>query len=164
MILIKLFPTLWAFTSLIICLDASSILEQSRNHPRSHPTAGNTRDSFLQKLLHNSAAYGNFSAASPSKVPLKVGIIGAGAAGLYSAILLESLGIDYEILEANTRIGGRIYTHRFDEARWLKSKPGQPDYYNYYVRSVHNLGSEILTALSRTWEPCVSQEWHGWTE
>jgi len=122
---------LWIFTSLVLCLKVSSTPEQSS---KNKPTAGSTRDSFLKQILHNSAAYGNFS-VGPSKVPLKVGIIGAGVAGLYSAILLESLGIDYEILEANTRIGGRIYTHRFDEEAWWKSKPGEPAYYNYYVRS-----------------------------
>jgi len=151
------------FTSLILCVEVSASLDQSSNQTRSQPTVGNTRDSFLRQILDNSTGYGNFS-FGPSKVPLKVGIIGAGAAGLYSAILLESLGIDYEILEANTRIGGRIYTHRFDEATWLKSKPGDPAYYNYYVRSLRILGDKILTLLSRMSEPCVFQEWHGWTE
>jgi len=32
-------------------------------------------------------------------------------------LLLESFGIDYEILEANSRIGGRIHIYRFDEER-----------------------------------------------
>jgi hypothetical protein len=57
----------------------------------------------------------------PAPVPnrrQKIGIIGAGAAGLYATLLLESLGdfgYDYEILEAdNKRIGGRLYTHHFD--------------------------------------------------
>jgi heterodisulfide reductase subunit A-like polyferredoxin len=155
--------TLWIFTSLVLCLEASSIIEQSSNNTRSQPTAGNTRDSFLRQILHNSSAYGNFS-LWPSKIPLKVGIIGAGVAGLYSALLLESLGIDYEILEANSRIGGRIYTHRFDEATWLKSKPGDPAYYNYYVCSSRVLSDEMLTLLSRMSGPCVFQEWHGWKE
>jgi hypothetical protein len=141
-----------ALSSLIFCLEASSTIEQSRNHMKSNPTAGSTRDSFLRHILHNSPAYGNFSAADsqtyPSKVPLKVGIIGAGVAGLYSAILLESLGIDYEILEANTRIGGRIYTHRFDEAAWLKSKPGEPDYYNYYVSIITSIFGKENTNIS----------------
>jgi heterodisulfide reductase subunit A-like polyferredoxin len=42
-----------------------------------------------------------------------VGIIGAGAAGLYAAMMLEDLGIPYEILEAGKRVGGRLYTHHF---------------------------------------------------
>ncbi|RWS19692.1 hypothetical protein B4U80_14961, partial [Leptotrombidium deliense] len=36
---------------------------------------------------------------------LKVGIVGAGISGLYTALLLQELGIDYEILEASERIG-----------------------------------------------------------
>lgn len=38
----------------------------------------------------------------------KVIIIGAGAAGIYAAALLEEYGIDYEILEADVVAGGRI--------------------------------------------------------
>ncbi|KAF8879929.1 L-amino acid oxidase [Infundibulicybe gibba] len=44
---------------------------------------------------------------------LPVGILGAGAAGMYTAMILDSLGIKYEILEASGRFGGRLYTHRF---------------------------------------------------
>lgn len=46
---------------------------------------------------------------------LKVGIIGAGMAGLYSGLLLKSQRVDFHIYEANPeRVGGRIYTHRFN--------------------------------------------------
>jgi hypothetical protein len=95
-------------------------------------TAGSAKDLFLRHLLDTSPEYGNFQ-QSPTQGPLKVGIVGAGAAGLYAGMLLQSLGIDYEILEGSDRIGGRMYTHRFDEAAWNASKPGEPDYYNYYV-------------------------------
>lgn len=49
-------------------------------------------------------------------------------------MLLDSLGIDYDIHEASGRVGGRIYTHRFDQEAWDKSTPEQPGYYDYYVR------------------------------
>jgi hypothetical protein len=53
--------------------------------------------------------------------PIRVGILGAGIAGLYAALLIDYLGpesgITYDILEANPdRIGGRLYTHRFSDA------------------------------------------------
>ena len=38
----------------------------------------------------------------------KVTIIGAGAAGLYAGYILDSRGIDFEILEASTLVGGRL--------------------------------------------------------
>lgn len=50
--------------------------------------------------------------------PRKVCIVGAGVSGLYIAMILDSLkefNITYDILEANTRVGGRIYTHHFSE-------------------------------------------------
>lgn len=53
---------------------------------------------------------------------LNVGIIGAGMAGLYTGMILKSLGITYEIIEASDRVGGRVYTHRFTD------DPG--DYYD----------------------------------
>jgi monoamine oxidase len=35
-------------------------------------------------------------------------IIGAGISGLYAAMLLEKAGVDYVILEARDRTGGRV--------------------------------------------------------
>ncbi|KAI2464211.1 FAD/NAD(P)-binding domain-containing protein [Annulohypoxylon bovei var. microspora] len=50
--------------------------------------------------------------------PRKVCIVGAGIAGLYIAMILDSLEVPeltYDILETNSRVGGRVYTHRFSE-------------------------------------------------
>ncbi len=58
-----------------------------------------------------------------------VGILGAGIGGLYAALILDSLNIKYEIIEATGRSGGRLYTHKF------KKPDGSPgDEYDYYVR------------------------------
>ena len=51
-------------------------------------------------------------------------IVGAGVSGLYIAMMLDSLGIKYEILEGSGRIGGRLYTHYF---------PKNSGPYQYYV-------------------------------
>lgn len=124
-------------TGLLLSVPLTAV-QASRSVPRQVTPSGieavgSTQDFFLRTLLTESADYGNLTSCRNSTAPLKVGIIGAGAAGLYSAILLQSLGIDYEILELTERIGGRIYTYRFDETAWNNSKPGEPDYYNYYV-------------------------------
>ncbi|KAJ3494500.1 hypothetical protein NLG97_g4039 [Lecanicillium saksenae] len=115
-----------------VCLSASLIsASTSPTHIKTDATS--TRDLFLRQLLAESADYGNFSSSvSEPNHKLKVGIIGAGAAGLYAAILLDSLGVDYEILESSERIGGRIFTHRFNTTAWGASKPGEPEYYDYY--------------------------------
>ncbi|KAL1916166.1 uncharacterized protein VTP21DRAFT_6170 [Calcarisporiella thermophila] len=55
----------------------------------------------------------HFKAAEDHKKK-RVGIVGAGMAGLYAGFLLESVGLPYEILEASDRIGGRVWTHYFD--------------------------------------------------
>ena len=55
----------------------------------------------------------------PNK-PFTIGILGAGAAGLYTALMIDYLnedepsGVTYEILEGNNRAGGRLYTHVFE--------------------------------------------------
>jgi len=46
---------------------------------------------------------------------LKVGIIGAGMAGLSAAFELKNLGHQVKVFESNDRIGGRVYTHRFED-------------------------------------------------
>lgn len=56
--------------------------------------------------------------------PLKVGIVGAGCAGLFAGLIfdhlneqIDDLNISYEVLEAapRSRVGGRLHTYRFSE-------------------------------------------------
>ncbi len=56
---------------------------------------------------------------------IKVGIIGGGVAGLASAFELRKAGFDITIFETEEkRIGGRIYTHYFDEDKRLYGELG----------------------------------------
>jgi monoamine oxidase len=50
--------------------------------------------------------------------PLAIGIIGAGVSGLCAAYELSNLGFSTTVLEAASRIGGRIYTHRFSPEQY----------------------------------------------
>ena len=45
--------------------------------------------------------------------PLSIGIVGAGMAGLYAALLLRSAGHRVHIFEGADRVGGRVHTHYF---------------------------------------------------
>jgi monoamine oxidase len=54
------------------------------------------------------------SGLEKTKIPKKIIIIGAGMAGLVSASLLKQAGHNVTILEANERVGGRIYTLKGD--------------------------------------------------
>ncbi len=92
--------------------------------------AGSLRSAFSNWLLANHGAtyratvsqhrsranaarfHAQFSASSPSKPseePL-VGIVGGGFAGLFSGLILQSLGIGCEVFESSDRVGGRIRT------------------------------------------------------
>ena len=54
----------------------------------------------------------------------RVCIIGAGPAGLYTAMMLKFLGAtNIDILEASERVGGRCYTQALS---------GDKSYHNYY--------------------------------
>ncbi|TFK66663.1 FAD/NAD(P)-binding domain-containing protein [Pluteus cervinus] len=57
---------------------------------------------------------------------LGVGIIGGGVGGLYAAMILQSMKIKYEILEATDDIGGRLYTYHFDKSK----PPGGHEYFD----------------------------------
>lgn len=97
------------------------------------PTSPDIHDYYTKRILQESSSYGGFPVGTSNTDPIgKVGIVGAGAAGLYAALLLESLGVDYEILEANSRIGGRVWTYHFNTD---SPSPGQGSYYDYYVSS-----------------------------
>lgn len=52
------------------------------------------------------------SAQRPPASPLKVLVVGAGIAGLAAANTLAAQGVEVTILEARSRIGGRIWTDR----------------------------------------------------
>ena len=60
----------------------------------------------------------------PPVPQLPVCIVGAGVSGLYIAMMLDSLGIKYELMEGSGRTGGRLYTHNF---------PKNAGKYQYYV-------------------------------
>jgi NADPH-dependent 2,4-dienoyl-CoA reductase/sulfur reductase-like enzyme len=62
--------------------------------------------------------------APPQTSTLPVCILGAGAAGLYIAMMLDSLGINYDLMEGSGRTGGRIFTYHF---------PKNPDKFQYFV-------------------------------
>ena len=54
---------------------------------------------------------------------LPVCIIGAGVAGLYTAMILQDLGIKYQIIEANNRVGGRVATYKFPDGDYFVRDP-----------------------------------------
>ncbi len=51
---------------------------------------------------------------------MKIGIVGAGLAGLHAAHLLEKTGAQVELFEAKDRVGGRVHTIRSDSG-WFEA-------------------------------------------
>ena len=78
------------------------------------PNLGSGADDTLpaRKLLPLRQVTG--AAGSLSHIQGKICIIGAGACGLYLALMLRYLGFsDFDILESSQRVGGRCYTQTF---------------------------------------------------
>jgi Flavin containing amine oxidoreductase len=59
----------------------------------------------------------------------RVAIIGAGVAGLRTAMLLQRMNIPYKIFEASDRPGGRLFTYHF-LSKPPKNPKGKHDYYD----------------------------------
>ncbi|MDJ0727954.1 MAG: NAD(P)/FAD-dependent oxidoreductase [Prochloraceae cyanobacterium] len=74
------------------------------------------------------------------KAPQRIGILGAGMAGLAAAYELKKLGYEVEILEGSDRVGGRVWTKRFEDGQYgeygAMRIPGTHDYTRYYIEKV----------------------------
>ncbi|OJA12776.1 hypothetical protein AZE42_07909, partial [Rhizopogon vesiculosus] len=80
------------------------------------PPAGGARFNDSSICTDDNPVEGTQDKCLPPALEVTFCIIGAGAAGLYTAIILKELGIPFDILEASDRVGGRMYTHRFSDA------------------------------------------------
>jgi len=103
------------------------------------PVAGDTKpphDRSKAALIPGDYHDGNESVAAAP-----VCIVGAGVSGLYTAMILDSLGINYEILEASERYGGRCFTYKFSEAE---------DYHDYF--DVGAMRFPKISTMDRTFD------------
>ncbi|KIK33682.1 hypothetical protein CY34DRAFT_18222, partial [Suillus luteus UH-Slu-Lm8-n1] len=84
----------------------------------------------IEAVLVNYQTAADISSTNP------VGILGAGASGLYTALTLQDLGIPYRsIIEAQGKVGGRLFTFKFQD------ETGSP--YNYF-----NIGAMRFPKIS----------------
>ncbi|UXI03707.1 flavin monoamine oxidase family protein [Photobacterium sp. TY1-4] len=81
--------------------------------------------------------------SNQSNDALSVGIVGGGMAGMYASMLLAKLGIHSQIFEASgERIGGRVYTHYFNNEPHQYAELGA-------MRFPHN---ELQSRLFNFWD------------
>ncbi|MBW4562912.1 MAG: FAD-dependent oxidoreductase [Mojavia pulchra JT2-VF2] len=59
--------------------------------------------------------FSKINSLNPNSLPKSITILGAGISGLVAAYELKKLNYEVKILEASNRIGGRIWTYRFDD-------------------------------------------------
>ncbi|NJL13639.1 MAG: FAD-dependent oxidoreductase [Microscillaceae bacterium] len=83
----------------------------------------NRRDFIKTSSLATTGILG-FPALLSASRPQKVLVLGAGLAGLTAAYRLGQQGVEVSVLEARSRIGGRVFTHTIDEGSGLKVELG----------------------------------------
>jgi ribulose 1,5-bisphosphate synthetase/thiazole synthase len=72
---------------------------------RAHYAIGKYAEANKNKIKAATLSKVQESTTKPSKEH-PVCIIGAGPAGLYAAMILQSIGVPYRVLEASGRVGG----------------------------------------------------------
>ncbi|KAI9497202.1 putative amine oxidase [Zychaea mexicana] len=81
---------------------------------RGHPEF---EDMYFDAVKYHKRQMSKRSKIHASDKSEKIGIIGAGMSGLFSGLLLDQAGFhNYEILEANDRLGGRVHTTYFNNS------------------------------------------------
>ncbi|KAL8925728.1 MAG: hypothetical protein Q9172_002119 [Xanthocarpia lactea] len=144
-----------------------------------------TRDS-ISKLLNRLSnegkdgqlpGVGGFSPTDPDNLPprpdesplplpsdTKICIVGAGISGLYAGLILDHLGVAYDLLEASPRPGGRILTHYFSTRKHdyydigAMRFPNVPPMERYWSRSLANSVTDIYRTFDlfkRTGVPLI---------
>lgn len=86
---------------------------------------------------------------------VRIGIIGGGLAGLAAAYELRKIGANITILEANNdRIGGRVYTHYFDDEKKYYGELGAMRFpvsheTTWHYINLFKLGTHSMTSPNR---------------
>ncbi|EXK37021.1 hypothetical protein FOXG_09099 [Fusarium oxysporum f. sp. lycopersici 4287] len=111
---------------------AKRVIQAQQEHPELFPKKVH-EDEGVSKILDKTQKLTGVGFVPRKSNHLEIGIIGAGVAGLFTAMVFdwlneqcekEGLKIEYDIMEAAkmNRLGGRLYTHRFSY--------GEHDYYD----------------------------------
>ncbi|MEL6537629.1 MAG: NAD(P)/FAD-dependent oxidoreductase [Bacteroidota bacterium] len=117
---------------------------------------------FLGSLLSSCAEEGIFNPEFTTNFTGRVLIIGAGSAGMHAGFALRQFGIDFQILEASNRFGGRVKkTDDFADfpidlgAEWIHT---DPDVMSRLSGNGSTAGSDIETIRYR---PQTYNLWDG---
>ena len=88
-----------------------------------------------------------------SRAPKNIVIVGAGLAGLVAGSLLKDAGHNVKIIEANNRVGGRVYTLRapFTDGLYLDAGAMRiPEFHYLVIEYIQKFGLTIQPFINET--------------
>lgn len=146
-------------TSLLRAIQTAfkSVVSNDNKHPSSVPQNNSRRKFIGNTVIAGATIFANkafandgyFKSVASIEPPYKIGILGAGIAGLHAAYILKQSNIEATVYESSGRTGGRMYTAKNMLAPGITTELGG-EFIDSNHKDVLNLAKEFDLQLLDT--------------